>query len=282
MAPRLLKLLSKVTLSPFAMDHTKIILEPPVLSFNKGKVVPTASLAPMLHPVIHDQNPYRAEIGGIFAIVVVVEALAQVYDIQHGTIELGCDCTSGLTAVFEHEYDSPSQPHHNLIHEIRKKLSISPITWKFRHVRGHQDKTIPFHMLDLWSQLNVEMDSLAKTFWNQTQSTVAPFYPTNSFGWSLWIGKRKLSTWDRTAFYDHVNSTDILDHWSQRRAIPSHLIQSIDWEAGADAIRKLGLNQALWIPKWLAGFSLGRSSNDVSSRHTLNASVVPPSKIRLM
>ena len=60
-----------------------------------------------------DQNPYRAEVGGIFAIVVVVEALVQYHQITHGTIEIGCDCASGLTAIFEHTYDTPSQPHHN-------------------------------------------------------------------------------------------------------------------------------------------------------------------------
>jgi hypothetical protein len=32
------------------------------------------------------------------------------------------------------------------------------------------------------------------------------------------------------------------------------LIRSIDWEAGQHAIRQLGLNRSLWIPKWLAGF----------------------------
>jgi hypothetical protein len=50
------------------------------------------------HP--EDQNPYRSEIGGIFAIVVVVEALVKKHDIRAGTIELGCDCESALTALF--------------------------------------------------------------------------------------------------------------------------------------------------------------------------------------
>jgi hypothetical protein len=52
------------------------------------------------HP--DNQNPYHAEIGGIFSIVVVVEALVQKYHISTGTIKLGCDCASGLTAIFEH------------------------------------------------------------------------------------------------------------------------------------------------------------------------------------
>jgi hypothetical protein len=202
-----------------------------------------------------DQNPYRSEVGGIFAIVILVEALCAKYDITAGTIELGCDCESALIAIFEHVYDTPSQPHHDLIHAIRAKLAASPVTWKFRHVRGHQDKHVPFHLLDMWSQLNVEMDSLAKTFWNETHSIVTPFYPSNASGWSLWIGPRKLSTWDRNALYNHAQATDILAHWSKRRRIPPNLISSINWEACEDAIKRLGLNRSLWVPKWLAGYA---------------------------
>ncbi len=205
------------------------------------------------HP--DDQNPYRSEIGGIFGIIVVVEALVNLYDISHGTIELACDCESGLTTIFEHQYDTPSQPHHDLIHEIRTKIASSPINWKFRHVRGHQDKHVSFHMLDMWGQLNVEMDGVAKSCWNEHHSTTQPFYPLNTSGWSLWADQRKLSNWDRNQIYNHAHSKDILNHWSQRRRIPSNLISSIDWEASEDAIKRLGLNKSLWIPKWLAGFA---------------------------
>jgi hypothetical protein len=202
-----------------------------------------------------DQNPYRSEIGGIFAIVVVVEALVALYDIKEGAIEVACDCESGLIAIFDHHYDTPGQPHHDLIHEIRRKIASSPITWNHRHVRGHQDKHVPFHLLDMWGQLNVEMDSLAKAFWNEHSSTTQPVYPPNTSGWSIWTDNRKLSTWDRNQLYDHAQSTDILQHWSERRHLPPQLIRSIDWEASENAIKRLGLNKSLWIPKWLAGFA---------------------------
>ena len=200
-------------------------------------------------------NPYRSELGGILALVIVTEAIVAFHDIREGTIEVGCDCESGITAVFEHEYDTPKQPHHDLIHEIRQKLAVSRLTWKFRHIRGHQDEHISYHLLDMWGQLNVEMDSLAKAYWNETSSSVLPFYPLSSSGWSLWIGPRKLSSWDRNALYDHAKSTDILEHWIQRRKIPRNMIRSIDWEACQTAVRQLGLNVSLWVPKWLAGFA---------------------------
>jgi hypothetical protein len=131
-------------------------------------------------------------------------------------IELGCDCESGITAIFEHEYDTPKQPHHDLIHETQRKLGNSRITWRYRHVSGHQDKHISYGLLDMWGQLNVEMDSLAKAYWNETHDIVSNFYPTSTFGWSIWTGEQKLLTWNRKSLYNHTQATNILSHWSQR------------------------------------------------------------------
>jgi hypothetical protein len=64
-------------------------------------------------------NPYHhSELGSIHAIVIVTEAIATFHDINEGIIEIGCDCQSGLIAVFEHVYDTPKQPHHDIIHAI--------------------------------------------------------------------------------------------------------------------------------------------------------------------
>jgi hypothetical protein len=101
----------------------------------------------------------------------------------------------------------------------------------------------------------VEMDSLAKVYWNDTRPSVPPFYPPSSYGWSIWVGARKLASWDRQSLYNHAQSTPILEHWSKLRNIPHHLIRSINWEACEHAIKLLGLTRSLWIPKWLAGFA---------------------------
>jgi hypothetical protein len=83
--------------------------------------------------------------------------------------------------------------------------------------RGHQDKHTSYNLLDMWGELNVEIDSMAKTYWNVTNSLVLPFYPELTFGWGLWIGDQKLSSWNHQELYtNHTQSTDILDPWSQR------------------------------------------------------------------
>jgi hypothetical protein len=117
------------------MGRTKTTLAQQALYSNQ---VPTAhdsiigANATPGHPDNH--KPYRNEIGGIFAIVVIVDAIVRFHNLSHSIIELGCDCQSSLTAIFEHEYDTPSQPHYNLIHEIRLTLAASPITWTFHHI----------------------------------------------------------------------------------------------------------------------------------------------------
>lgn len=45
---------------------------------------------------------------------------------------------------------------------IRYHLSISPIKWESQHVKGHQDKKIPYEDLDVIAQANVGVDKLVK------------------------------------------------------------------------------------------------------------------------
>jgi hypothetical protein len=124
------------------------------------------------HP--DDINPYRSELGGILAIVIITEAIATFHNIAESTIKIGCDCQSSLIAVFEHTYDTPKQPHRDIIHEIRRKLADSHL--KFCHVNGHLDKHISYHLLDMWGQLTIKMDSFAKVYGNETKPLVLPFY----------------------------------------------------------------------------------------------------------
>jgi hypothetical protein len=43
---------------------------------------------------------------------------ATFHDIEKRTIKLGCNCKSKITLIVEHIYDTPKQPHHDLIHKI--------------------------------------------------------------------------------------------------------------------------------------------------------------------
>ena len=48
---------------------------------------------------------------------------------------------------------------------IHFHLANSPITWKHKHVKGHQDTNTPYSGLDVISQANIDIDGLVKEEW---------------------------------------------------------------------------------------------------------------------
>jgi hypothetical protein len=63
---------------------------------------------------------------------------------------------------------------------------------------GHQDNKKPYHLLDRWEQLNVDMDILAEKKWLTIQQQQRPFFdlPTDN-DWSiLWHKGRRLIQWN--------------------------------------------------------------------------------------
>jgi hypothetical protein len=90
-----------------------------------------------------DIDAYRAEVGGIYGCIAFTNKLLSEYNITQGQVTMDCDCLSALQNIFIHDFDKPSQPHYDLIHAYRLLVQESPLTWKERHVYGHQDDKNP-------------------------------------------------------------------------------------------------------------------------------------------
>jgi hypothetical protein len=110
-----------------------------------------------------DQSAYRSELTGIYAILLMVSKLCHYYNINQGTIELGCDGKSALEKALSYNTINIEDSNFDLLSAICKLRSSSPITWTLRHIKGHQDDSKPMPDLDRWARLNVEMDTRAKT-----------------------------------------------------------------------------------------------------------------------
>eukprot|EP00957_Ditylum_brightwellii_P201074 15323940-Ditylum_brightwellii.AAC.2 len=50
--------------------------------------------------------------------------------------------------------------HFDILSAINQMISLLPITWNWRHIKGHQDNMIG--PLGRWAALNAEMDKKAK------------------------------------------------------------------------------------------------------------------------
>ena len=197
-------------------------------------------------------TPYRSELGGIYGVVRQVHRIVQTYHLTSGSIILACDCLSALKSVFEAPSESPSQSDFDLLHDIRAFIQSSPITWKWKHIYGHQDQHQLFSTLDRYAQVNVQMDFLAKKYWSAQVSRYQPYYPVSPFAWSLWFDDIRYSQWDKDRIYTDIMSPSLQQHWRQRRSIPSST--SIAWSPACAALKQGPLFRRLMIPKWLAGF----------------------------
>jgi hypothetical protein len=69
--------------------------------------------------------------------------------------------------------------------------AIFPLIWKPRHVKGHQDSLSYGRNLDIYAQLNVEMDATAKR--HMSLAKMSPWHHyTSHEPWSLWFSGKKL------------------------------------------------------------------------------------------
>jgi hypothetical protein len=208
-----------------------------------------------------DIDAYRAELGGIYGIIRTTLDLCESFKITTGAVTVGCDCVSALQNVTCKYEPSPNRPHHDLLSAIRYLLQTSPVRWSFRHVKGHQDDQNSYHALDRWSQLNVDMDGLAKSYWQiLNQNRPPPFHLQPPPGqWSIWHRTQRLPYWTLAQAQRFYYLPNINKFWNKRLDSPNAL-NTYDWKSSALALRRLPTPQRLWIPKWLCStIPIGRN-----------------------
>lgn len=202
-----------------------------------------------------DLDPFRAELGGIYGSIKTVHTilLHSPHHTARGTITLACDCLSAIQRITQAHHPPPKTPHYDLIMTIRLLLSSAPVNWIFQHVHGHQDRTQHYTLLDRPSQLNVDMDQLAKSYWiilNSHRPT--PFgLPANTTPYSLWCGAHRLTTWNRQLAQQLFYNRATRQYWQQHSTTP---LDDIAWAASGAALRRLALYQQTWVPRWLTSF----------------------------
>lgn len=206
------------------------------------------------HPA--DADPYLAELGGLYGCVATVNRLCKQLGITYGSITIGCDCLSVLHNVFRLPagHVKPTRAHYTMLLAARSILTASPITWKDKHIYGHQDRDNAYNNLDRWAQLNVDMDSLAKQYWGYLHERQFNWYslPPGHGEWSLWHHSYRFPLWDKKTANRHLYTRSTSEYWNNKL----QQVQSpeIDWDASGMAFKTLPLFQQLWIPKWLTSF----------------------------
>jgi hypothetical protein len=202
-----------------------------------------------------DQSPYRSELSGIYGILCVVEELCALHKVESGSFTIGCDNETCLwTAINKIGTLSPRSKSFDLLSAIRHKISKLPVTVRSHWVEGHQDNySRDPSRLDIWARLNIEMDSLAKLFWEDSVNRTHRQHEIHGETQFISVRGTKICSSLATGLYSACEGHKLKNYWQERKSIPAARISSINWAACAGAARLLGIGLRFWKTKHVTG-----------------------------
>jgi hypothetical protein len=199
-----------------------------------------------------DQNAYRSELSGIYALTVMIWAVSTYFNVPSGHMEIACDGKSALQqAQWPEDFINTQYPHFDLILAIRSIRQLTKWKWSWRHVKGHQDDT--GGPLDEWAQLNIQMDSYAKQHWLDTQNLeLSREQKLWGEPWRVWTGQKVTSHLSR-ALQEFCSSQPAAAYWRSKARV-GELFNLVDWDAIGGAMKQVPMNRRTWISKHVTGF----------------------------
>ena len=202
-----------------------------------------------------DQSPYRSELSGIYAILCVAEEICDLYSITTGGLIIGCDNEKSIWMAIDKQGSlSPKSKSFDLISAIRKKIAKLPISITSHWVKGHQDNFIRHpSRLDTWATLNIEMDSLAKLFWEDSYGRPTRQHSIHDETHAIYVNGQKLCGPLSRQLYSACEGPPLQQHWVTRGKLPLSHLRLINWEACGSAAKLLGVGLRFWKTKHVAG-----------------------------
>jgi hypothetical protein len=180
-------------------------------------------------------SSYQSELTGLYVILAITNHLCNYYNINEGSIEIGCDGLSALQSAFDHGlYLSSDIPDYDLIGAIYHMRKSSKISWSYRHVKGQQDDVTSD--LDVWAQQNVRMDAAAKQ--HIAIAKAAPHhFDIPGEPWQLWVEDRKITSKIQESIYSAVHRPESEAYWEKKEEQKDG-IALVDWKNIGYAMKK--------------------------------------------
>jgi hypothetical protein len=180
-------------------------------------------------------SSYRSELTGLYVILAIMNHFCEYYQIEEGSIEIGCDGLSALQTSFDQGLNLLSDiPDYDLIGAIYHMRKTSKVLWSYHHVKGHQDDE--GSDLDDWAKQSVKMDAWAKQHLS-VASTTPRHYNILGEPWQLWVDGRKVTSKIQECTYSAVHRPESEQFWS-REVERSDNLSLMDWPSIGHAMKK--------------------------------------------
>ena len=205
-----------------------------------------------------DQSAYRSEIGGLYGLVIVVEMIKDMWNIQSGSIVLGCDGLNALQQALDVDgvNITSKQQQFDLLSGIQGYIKDSNIKYIPKHIMGHQDETGIVSMLDRWAIINIEMDLRAKKCWQEKSNDHKYIdYHVPKGIWKVSILGNRICNHLREYLRESIEGGKIADYWiNQKKRFSEEGYFQVDWDACKMAMTESKISRRHWVSKFESGW----------------------------
>ena len=204
-------------------------------------------------------NAYRAELHGIYSLLVALEFFCQQKQIDEGGIIIGCDNQGAIHQVQSfHEQVPCATPHADLLRAITTLRLRSRISLTFRYVPGHQDLFQRFEDLPPLQRLNVWADSLARQELHRMASLPSlPIRCHSLLGekWSAYLETEKIVSDPRIPVLDSLGFTQAQIYWVHHGQLTDQSFSLVHWSVLDRAVHAFPHTFQMWLSKFASGHS---------------------------
>ena len=209
------------------------------------------------------QCSHRSELSGILGGILHINDLCSQFQITEGHAELHCDGLSAVNIVsYLQPTADPSRPHFDIINSISSAITLSPLSWTFKHVKGHRDDEVAEADLNDWEYWNMVVDLEAKRKltsistqpnWRNSRPSHPPYSKVLIFHQNTDGGKEFVGSSLTKTCKDSIFSTRIRNYWQRRGFLSATNKHSIDWLVSQKSSKCLPLHRQIWLSKWNTG-----------------------------
>ena len=202
-----------------------------------------------------EMESYRAELYGVFSIVMTLTSIVRKYNITEGSITLACDNKASLfNSILHQQRSNINQSSFDILWAIHDLLQTLPIKIVPKHVLGHQD--LKKKKLSLLETLNCFVDRKASQYRHYIENSNT--YKYSKVHWlSNWVcridGKYITSEMDRHVL-NKINESRMRQYLVEKKKYHPRAFDLINWDAIQSATESLPHSKQLWLTKHVSGF----------------------------
>lgn len=206
---------------------------------------------------VTSQGAYRSELIGLVGLSMALWSIEQTLaDRVPSEIIIACD---GISALFKSITKDKERLHTRDVHfDVLSSIigfwhEMTAVPFPV-HVRGHQDDSVEVNELPRLAQMNVAMDSLAKSILRSSLAT-RDTVPLASFSFGLpsisCIGVPIESAFAKSSV-TLISTRKARIFWLDKFKITSSAAPSVNWLSFGRAFKALGFNRQIFVRKWLS------------------------------